>query len=38
MGFKNLKTELFETTMNGDNQVPVPGCTQGGKYPILLKK
>ena len=38
MGFKNLKTELFETTMNGDNQVPVPGCTQGGKYPIMLKK
>ena len=38
MGFTNLKTEFYETTMNDDNQVPVPGCTQGGKYPIMLKK
>ncbi len=38
MGFTNLNNNLYKATMNGDNQVPLPGCTQGGKYPTLLKK
>ncbi len=34
--FSECKSEVFEVTMNGDNMVPVPGCTQGGYSPKLL--
>lgn len=35
-GFRKMKNEDFETTMNGDNMIPVPGCNQGGYTPKLL--
>lgn len=36
VGFRKMKTEDFETTMNGDNMIPTPGCNQGGYTPKLL--
>jgi len=38
MGFKSMETTLYKITMNGDNLIPVPGCTQGGKSPKILFK
>lgn len=35
-GFRKMKNEDFETTMNGDNMIPMPGCIQGGFTPKLL--
>jgi len=33
----NYKSDTFNVMMNSDNLLPVPGCTQGGYTPTLIK-